>query len=50
LVDKGRTLNANPGMTVASRFCWPAEFALTCGVVVPVDGELIEDAPYDSTA
>ena len=50
LLDQGLTVSANPGMTVASRLCWPAEFAMTCGVVVPVDAELMEDALYDSTA
>jgi hypothetical protein len=50
LLDQGLTLSAHPGITVASRLCWPAEFAMTCGVIVPVDGELIEDVLYDSTA
>lgn len=50
LVDQGLTRSADPGMTVASRLCWPAEFAMTCGVIVPVDAKLIEDALYDSTA
>ena len=50
LLDQGLAHSANPGMTVASRLCWPAEFAMTCGVIVPVDVELIEDAFSDSTA
>lgn len=50
LLDEGLTFSANPGMTVASRLCSPAEFAMTCGVIVPVNVELIEDALYDSTA
>ena len=50
LLDEGLAFSAEPGMTVASRLCWPAEFAMTCGVIVPVDVELIEDALLDSTA
>lgn len=50
LLDEGLTFSANPGMTVASRLCWPAKFAMTCGVIVPVNVELIEDALYDSAA
>ena len=50
LLDEGLTLSANRGMTFASRLCWPTEFAMTCGVIVPVNGELIEDALYDGTA
>ncbi len=50
LLDQGLAHSAIPGMTVASRLCWPAEFAMTCGVIVPVDVELIEDAFSDSTA
>jgi hypothetical protein len=50
LLDQGLAHSAKPGMTVASRLCWPAEFAMTCGVIVPVDVELIEDAFSDSTA
>lgn len=50
LLDQGLAHSAHPGMTVASRLCWPAEFAMTCGVIVPVNVELIEDAFDDSAA
>jgi hypothetical protein len=44
LIDEGLPLSAEPGMTIASRICWPAGFAMTCGVIVPVDAELVADA------
>ena len=50
LLDEGPTFSTNPGMTVASRLFWPAEFAMTCRVIVPVNVELIDDALYHSTA
>jgi hypothetical protein len=49
LVDEALTMCAQPGLAFASRLCWPAEFAMTCGVVVPVDAELLEDVVVDST-
>lgn len=48
LVDEALTASASPGLTFASRLYWPAEFAMTCGVVVPVDAELMEDALIES--
>jgi hypothetical protein len=50
LVDEGLTNTARPGLTFASRLCWPADFAITCGVVVPIDAELMEDILFDSAA
>jgi hypothetical protein len=50
LVDEGLTLSAEPGMTFASRLCWPADFAITCGVVVPVNADLMEEILLDSMA
>jgi hypothetical protein len=50
LVDEGLTLSAEPGMKFASRLCWPADFAITCGVVVPVNTDLIEEILLDSMA
>ena len=50
LVDEGLTLSAEPGMTFASRLCWPADFAITCGVFVPVDAELMGEILLDSMA
>ena len=42
LVDEALTVSGQPGVTFASRLYWPAEFAVTCGIVVPVDAELME--------
>jgi hypothetical protein len=50
LVDEALTNTARPGLTFASRLCWPADFAITCGLVVPVDAELMEDVLLDSAA
>jgi hypothetical protein len=50
LVDEGLANTARPGLTFASRLCWPADFAITCGVVVPEDAELMEDILFDSAA
>jgi hypothetical protein len=50
LVDEALTVSGQPGLTFASRLCWPAEFAMTCGIVVPVDAELMEDVLLDSVA
>jgi hypothetical protein len=48
LVDESLTDSAEPGLTFAARLCWPAAFAMTCGVVVPVDVELMEDTLFDN--
>jgi predicted ATP-grasp superfamily ATP-dependent carboligase len=50
LVDEALTASAQPMLTFASRLYWPAEFAMTCGVVVPVDAELMEDALIEGMA
>ena len=50
LLDEGLAFTAEPGMTLASRLCWPTDFAMTCGVVIPVDVELIEEALLDGAA
>jgi hypothetical protein len=50
LVDEALTISAKPGLTFVSRLCWPAEFAITCGVVVPVDAALLEEVVLDSLA
>jgi hypothetical protein len=42
LVDQGLAQSATPDMMFASRFCWPDEFAMTCGITVPVDRDLLE--------
>lgn len=50
LVDEALAVSARPGLTFASRLCWPAEFAMTCGVVVPVDASLLEEVVLESVA
>jgi hypothetical protein len=50
LVDESLTDCAEPGLTFAGRFFWPAAFAMTCGVVVPVDAAPVEDTLLDNTA
>jgi hypothetical protein len=42
LVDEALSVSAEPGTAFASRLCWPADFAITCGVVVPVNADLME--------
>ena len=44
LVDEALTVSAPPGLTFAGRLYWPGDFAMSCGVVVPVDAELMEEA------
>jgi hypothetical protein len=43
LVDEALTTCAKPGLAFAGRLCRPADFAMTCGVIVPIDYELMED-------
>jgi hypothetical protein len=43
LVDEGPRVSARPGLTFAGRLCWPADFAMTRGVVVPIDAALVEE-------
>jgi hypothetical protein len=50
LVDESLTDCAEPGLTFAGRLFWPAAFAMTCGVVVPVDAALVEDTLLDNMA
>lgn len=50
LVDEALTVSTRPGLAFAGRLCWPAEFAMTCGVVVPVDSDLMEQIVLDSRA
>lgn len=50
LVDESLEASAEPGLTFASRLCWPADFAMTCGVVVPVDSDLLEEILLDNVA
>lgn len=44
LVDEALERSAPEGMVAAMRLCTPDAFAMTCGVIVPVDRGLIEEA------
>lgn len=48
LVDEALTACAEPGLTFAGRLCWPADFAMTCGVVVPIGRGMLEDVLLDN--
>ena len=43
LVDEALERSAPEGMVAAMRLCTPDAFAMTCGVIVPVDRALIEE-------
>jgi hypothetical protein len=47
LVDEGIEISLSEGAMIGTRFFTPDEFAMTAGVVVPLDRELIEDALND---
>jgi hypothetical protein len=47
-MDEALGQSAKPGLVLAGRLCWPAEFAMTCGVVVPVDEEVLLGVMFDS--
>jgi hypothetical protein len=48
LVDEGLECSLPDGAALATRLCTPEGFAMTAGVLVPVDIELIEDAMADT--
>jgi hypothetical protein len=48
LVDEGLESSLPDGATLATRLCTPEGFAMTAGVLVPIDIELIEDAIADT--
>jgi hypothetical protein len=50
LVDEKLEASAPPGMAFAGRVCEPEKFAITCGVVVPLDRDLIEEVTLDTLA
>ena len=50
LLDEALTRHAPPDMGFAGRLFWPAEFAMTCGAVVPIDPEVLEDALLESSS
>ncbi|MGB2932315.1 MAG: hypothetical protein WBE08_10445 [Methyloceanibacter sp.] len=48
LVDEGLESSMPDGAALATRLCTPEGFAMTAGVLVPIDIELIEDAIADT--
>jgi hypothetical protein len=48
LVDEGLESSLPDGAALATRLCTPEDFAMTAGVLVPIDIELIEDAIADT--
>lgn len=47
VIDLGLAFSAKPGMLFASRLCWPAEFAITCGALAPVSADLMDEVLFD---
>jgi len=50
LIDEKLEASAPEGMSFAGRLCAPEGFAMSCGVVVPVDRGLIEEVALDMLA
>jgi len=50
LVDEKLEMSAPEGMAFAGRLCAPEGFEMSCGVVVPVDRDLIEEVALDTPA
>lgn len=50
LVDEKLEASAPENMAFAGRVCEPDDFAMTCGVIVPVTRELIEEVTLDTLA
>lgn len=50
LVDEKLETSAPEGMSFAGRLCVPEDFAMSCGVVVPVDRDLITEVALDTLA
>ena len=50
LVDEKLEASARENMAFAGRVCEPDSFAMTCGVVVPVTHDLIEEVTLDTLA
>ena len=48
LVDEGLESSLPDGAALATRLCTPEGFAMTAGVLVPLDIKLIEDAIADT--
>jgi hypothetical protein len=50
LVDEQLEASAPEGLSFAGRLCEPDRFAMSCGVVVPVHRELLEEVTLDMLA
>ena len=50
LLDEQLEASAPEGMAFAGRLAQPEDFAMTCGVVVPIDRSLIEEVTLDTLA
>jgi len=50
LVDEQLEASAPEGLSFAGRICQPDDFAMSCGIVVPVYRELIEEVALDMLA
>jgi hypothetical protein len=50
LVDENLEASAPKDMAFAGRICVPENFAMTCGVIVPVDKDLLEEVLLDTLA
>ena len=50
LVDEQLEASASEGLSFAGRICEPDRFAMSCGVIVPVYRELIEEVTLDMLA
>jgi hypothetical protein len=50
LIDEALERSSGNGMLFASRFCFIDGFAMTCGVVVPVTDDIVDDVLTDALA
>jgi hypothetical protein len=50
LMDEHMTRSLSPGYMFAARLSRPAAFAMTCGVIVPIDPETFHDELHDNDA
>lgn len=50
IVDEHLEASAPEGLCFAGRICEPDRFTMTCGVIVPVDRELMEEVALDMLA
>ena len=50
LIDEQLEASAPEGTALAGRLSSPEDFAITCGVIVPVDRDLIEEVTLDTLA